>query len=65
MTINDLIEHLTKFVNGSDISLQWAKDAEALLDEIGENEGFGEFESFLMNCRKSFRFIGQEAESIL
>lgn len=46
MTINDLIEHITKFVNGSDISVQWAKDAEALLDEIGENEGFGEFESF-------------------
>ncbi|WP_153050189.1 hypothetical protein [Pseudomonas sp. MF4836] len=46
MTINDLIEHLNRFVGGSNISAQWAKDAETLLDEIEENEGFGEFESF-------------------
>jgi hypothetical protein len=46
MTINDLIEHLNIFVSGSNISVQWAKDAETLLDEIEGNEGFGEFESF-------------------
>lgn len=46
MTINDLIEHLNRFVSGSNISVQWAKDAETLLAEIEENEGFGEFESF-------------------
>ncbi|WP_146259907.1 hypothetical protein [Pseudomonas sp. URMO17WK12:I2] len=43
--INDLIEHLNKFMSGSDISVQWAKDAETLLDEIEENEGFSEFEN--------------------
>lgn len=45
MTINNLIEHLDRFVSGSNISVQWAKDAETLLDEIEENEGFGKFEN--------------------
>lgn len=45
MTIDNLIEHLDRFVSGSNISVQWAKDAETLLDEIEENEGFGKFEN--------------------
>lgn len=45
MTINNLIEHLDRFVSGSNISVQGAKDAETLLDEIEENEGFGKFEN--------------------
>lgn len=45
MTINNLIEHLDRFVSGSNISVQWAKDAETLLDEIEENEGFDKFEN--------------------
>ncbi len=38
MKILKLIEHLKKFVNDDDISIQWAKDAESILDEI-EDEG--------------------------
>ncbi len=45
MTIDNLIEHLDRFVSGSNISVQWAKDTETLLDEIEENEGFGKFEN--------------------
>ncbi|WP_236209837.1 hypothetical protein [Pseudomonas tohonis] len=45
MMINNFIEHLDRFVSGLDISIQWAKDAETLLDEIEEKEGFGEFEN--------------------
>lgn len=45
MTIDNLIEHLDRFVSGSNISVQWAKDTETLLDEIKENEGFGKFEN--------------------
>jgi len=44
MTIKRLIVHLRKFVNGTDISTQWAKDAETILDEIDENIGMGELE---------------------
>ncbi|MEW5508331.1 hypothetical protein [Pseudomonas antarctica] len=45
MTIDNLIEHLDRFVSGSNISVKWAKDTETLLDEIEENEGFGKFEN--------------------
>ena len=47
MTIKYLIEHLEKFIDGSDISVQWAKDAETLLDEVEYSEGFNEFEDVL------------------
>lgn len=47
MTMKHLIEHLDKFVKGSDISVQWAKDAETLLDEVEDAEGFNEFEDIL------------------
>ncbi|WP_236234136.1 hypothetical protein [Pseudomonas tohonis] len=47
MIINNLIEHLDRFVSGLDISIQWAKDAETLLDEIEEKEGFGELEDLI------------------
>lgn len=40
--MNDLISHLKRFINGSDVSVQWAKDAETLLDEIEETDGFHE-----------------------
>ncbi|MBP0943695.1 hypothetical protein V2L05_05835 [Pseudomonas alliivorans] len=45
MTIDNLIEYLDRFVSGSNISVQCAKDTETLLDEIKENEGFGKFEN--------------------
>jgi hypothetical protein len=31
-----LISHLERFASGADRSVQWAKDAESLLDEIEE-----------------------------
>lgn len=34
MSINKLQEHVNKFVSGNDISIQWAKDAETLLDQL-------------------------------
>ena len=53
MTIKYLIEHLGKFVNGSDISVQWAKDAETLLDKIEEMEGFNELEDILDDLQEN------------
>lgn len=47
MTIKHLIEHLNKFVNGSNISVQWAKDAETLLDEIEGVDDFNKLEDVL------------------
>ena len=34
-----LIHHLEKFVRGEDVSVQWANNAEAILDEFGELDG--------------------------
>lgn len=34
VTYLPLISHLEKFVRGEDRSVQWAKDAESLLDEL-------------------------------
>ncbi len=51
MKIVKLIEHLQKFVNGDDTSIQWAKNAESLLDEL-EDEGFSDdFESLFDNLQ--------------
>jgi hypothetical protein len=30
-----LVRHLEKFISGEDVSVQWAKDAETLLDQVG------------------------------
>jgi hypothetical protein len=38
MTVESLVRHLRKFVNGENMSINWAKDAETLLDEL-EDEG--------------------------
>ena len=34
--VTRLIHHLEKFVDGKDVSVQWAKDAETILDEFGD-----------------------------
>jgi hypothetical protein len=36
--MDDLISHLKKFVDGYDRSVDWAKVAESLIDEIGDIE---------------------------
>jgi hypothetical protein len=44
MTLKVLIKQLNKFVDGCDISVQWAKDTESLLDEIEDSESMYELE---------------------
>lgn len=47
MILKKLVAHLEKFVRGEDISVQWAKDAESLLDDIDESGEIDELESAL------------------
>lgn len=65
MTINSLIEHLDMFVTGSNISVQWAKDAETLLDEIEENGGFGKFENLFDELQEKLSLYRPGGEEYL
>ncbi|AZE81605.1 hypothetical protein C4J98_0159 [Pseudomonas orientalis] len=65
MTINNLIEHLDRFVSGSNISVQWAKDTELFWMKLKKMKVLVSLKISLMSCRKSSRFIGLEAASIL
>jgi hypothetical protein len=38
MTVESLVAHLQRFIDGENISIQWAKDAETLLDQL-EDDG--------------------------
>lgn len=51
MTLHLLIEHLQKFVAGDDISIQWAKDAESLLDEVEDEGSSDDLEELLDNLQ--------------
>lgn len=44
MRINRLLDHLDQFIKGYDNSVQWAKDAETILDEMEDEEGLDELE---------------------
>lgn len=46
--ITELVEHLEKFTGGKDVSVQWAKDAESILDQLGDSdEVLDELQDFL------------------
>ena len=43
-----LIRHLERFVSGEDVSVQWAKDTETILDELGDiDDALDELQEYL------------------
>ncbi len=46
--IEELVQHLERFTRGEDVSVQWAKDAESILDQWDElDEVLDELQDYL------------------
>ncbi len=52
MSINTLIHHLEVFITKKDVSVQWAKDTESLIDTF---EGHDEIFDELQDCLSLYR----------